>query len=252
MFKKLKQAFGVGGPSVDTVLANPAAYPGGVLEGEVRITGGTDDRDFNRLVLSLVATVEVETGDDEHHTRMRFAELEVAGSGTLQAGVDTAVPFQMQVPWEAPFNSFRGTEFKNMRLGVQTRFDLPGGRDATDLDPLVIHPLPVHETVIGCVEQLGFTVKSADLEKGRVGSSSLGFYNEVEFKGRGKIPELELTFVTGPQQTEVLIELERRGLLASRERSSTLVGPTLEPFDWPAAVHAHLEQLAQASGRVFG
>lgn len=252
MFKKLKQAFGVGGPSVDTVLATPAVYPGGILQGEVRITGGSEPRDFNNLTLSLAATVEVESGDDEHLTRIQFASLQVAGAGRLEANVNTAVPFQMEVPWEAPFNVLRGQRFQRMRLGVQTRFDLPGGRDATDFDPIEIHPLPVHEEVVNAMERVGFSLKSADLEKGSIAGSSLGFYNEVEFRGHGKVPEAELTFVTSPHETRVVVELERRGLLASRDRQSTLAGPTHEPFDWDSAIRQHLEQLAQASGKWFG
>ncbi len=252
MFKKLKQAFGVGGPSVDTVLQYPAARPGDVLIGEVRITGGTEPRDFNHLTLSLAATVEVESGDDEYLSRIQFASLQVAGAGRLEANVDTSVPFQMEVPWEAPFNNLRGRRFDRMKLGVQTRFDLPGGKDATDFDPIDLHPLPVHEEVVAAMERIGFTLMSADLEKGHVAGSSLGFYNEVEFRGQGKIPEAEITFVTTPHQTTVLVELERRGLLGSRDRTSTLVGPTHEPFDWDGALRQHLDALAQASGRFFG
>jgi sporulation-control protein len=244
MFKKLKQAFGVGGPSVDTVLATPAVYPGGVLQGEVRITGGTEPRDFT--------TVEVEGQDEEYLQRIQFAGITVSGAGRLEANVNTAVPFQMEVPWEAPFNSLRGRRFERMRLGVQTRFDLPGGRDATDFDPIDIHPLPVHEEVVSAMERVGFSLMSADLERGSVAGSTLGFYNEVEFRGHGKIPEAELTFVTGPQQTRVVIELERRGLLASRDRTSTLSGPTNEPFDWDTAIRQHLDELARASGKWFG
>ncbi|HEV7720237.1 MAG TPA: sporulation protein [Iamia sp.] len=252
MFKKLKQAFGVGGPSVDTVLAAPSVYPGGILQGEVRITGGSEPRDFNHLTLSLAATVEVESGDDEYLSRLLFANLQVAGAGRLEANVNTAIPFQMEVPWEAPFNNLRGRRFENMKLGVQTRFDLPGGRDATDFDPIDIHPLPVHDAVVASMERLGFTLKSADLEKGTIAGSSLGFYNEVEFRGQGKIPEAELTFVTGPVETRVVVELQRRGLLASRDRHSTLAGPTNEMYDWDSVLRQHLDELARASGKFFG
>ena len=252
MFKKLKQAFGVGGPSVDTVLAAPSVYPGGMLQGEVRITGGSEPRDFNHLTLSLAATVEVESGDDEYLSRLLFASLQVAGAGRLEANVNTSIPFQMEVPWEAPFNNLRGRRFERMKLGVQTRFDLPGGRDATDFDPIDIHPLPVHDAVVESMERIGFTLMSADLEKGSIAGSSLGFYNEVEFRGQGKIPEAELTFVTGPVETRVVVELQRRGLLASRDRHSTLAGPTNEMYDWDSVLRQHLDELARASGKFFG
>ena len=40
VFKRLMQAMGVGGPSVETVLANPNCRPGGFLEGQVHVMGG--------------------------------------------------------------------------------------------------------------------------------------------------------------------------------------------------------------------
>jgi sporulation-control protein len=178
--------------------------------------------------------------------------MDVSGAGRLEARVNTSVPFQLQVPWEAPFNTLRGRSFQRMKLGVQTRFDLPGGKDATDFDPIDIHPLPVHEEVVNAMERIGFTFVSADLERGNVPGATLPFYNEVEFRGQGQVPEAEITFVTNPQQTTVIIELERRGLLSSRDRSSVLVGPTFEPFDWDSALRQHLDALARASGRFFG
>ena len=41
VFKKMLGAFGVGGPSVDTVLTDPNTRPGAVLHGEVRLQGGS-------------------------------------------------------------------------------------------------------------------------------------------------------------------------------------------------------------------
>ncbi|MEE3920269.1 sporulation protein [Micromonospora sp. BRA006-A] len=40
VFKKMLSAFGVGGPSVDTVLTNPNTRPGLTLDGHVNLVGG--------------------------------------------------------------------------------------------------------------------------------------------------------------------------------------------------------------------
>ena len=40
VFKSLRRAFGVGGPTVDTVLDSPDVQPGGYVSGQVRFAGG--------------------------------------------------------------------------------------------------------------------------------------------------------------------------------------------------------------------
>lgn len=65
MFKRMLSAFGVGGPSVDTVLDSPHALPGEVVTGQVRIQGGSKDAQIEEILLSLVTRVEVERGDHE-------------------------------------------------------------------------------------------------------------------------------------------------------------------------------------------
>lgn len=251
MFRRMQELFGVGGPTIDTVLANRAAQPGGVLGGEVRITGGDNDRPVNQLSMSLAARVEVESGDDEYNATTRFATQVIAGQGVLPARVNTTLPFQLQVPWESPFNVLRGQVFHKMHLGLATRFDLPGGKDATDFDPIEIHPLPVHVQAIEALERMGFRMTGADLEKGRLGGSSLGFYNEVEFRGHGRIPECELTFITNPQQTHIVIEVDRQGFFSSSDRTGGVVVPTQGGANLDQLLGQRIDQLA-SGGRFFG
>lgn len=251
MFKKIAQAFGIGGPTVDTVLHQPATQPGGVIGGEVRITGGDNARDVNSLTVSLAATVEVESGDEEYDQRIVFANQVVAGQGQLAPKAQVALPFQLQVPWESPFNALRGYTFHKMRIGVQTRFDLPGGLDATDFDPIDIHALPIHVQAIEALERMGFQLKNADLERGRVPGSTLGFYNEIEFRGHGQVPECELTFVTGPQETHIILEVDKASLFGSGDRLDSVTVPTAGGVDLQQVLGQRIQALVSRGGRFF-
>lgn len=246
MFKMLRDAFGVGGPTVDTVLQTPLTQPGGVIVGEVRIVGGDSSRDVNRLTVGLAATIEVESGDDEYNQRIVFGEIQVAGQGRIEAHSRANLPFQLHVPWEAPFNSLRGQVFHKMKLGVQTKVSMPG-KDAADFDPVQIQPLPVHVQAIEALERMGFQVKGADLERGRVPGSTLGFYNEIEFRGHGRVPECELTFVTGPHETNIVIEIDRASLFGSSDRAGSVVVPTQGGANLDQLLGQRIDQLSSGS-----
>lgn len=79
VFKRLLGSLGVGGPTVETVLEAGAVLPGGTLRGEVRLVGGSESYDVDRVDLELVAHVEAE------HEEGR-ARATSASSGTRSAG----------------------------------------------------------------------------------------------------------------------------------------------------------------------
>ena len=65
-FKKLLASLGAGGASVETVLHEVNVVPGGVVQGEVRIQGGSVNQQIEGLSVGLQAKVEVENGDQEY------------------------------------------------------------------------------------------------------------------------------------------------------------------------------------------
>src|SRR5690606_36417631 len=65
-FKKLLASLGAGGASVETVLHEVNVVPGGVVQGEVRIQGGSVAQQIEGLSVGLQAKVEVESGDQEY------------------------------------------------------------------------------------------------------------------------------------------------------------------------------------------
>ena len=126
------------------------------------------------------------------------------------------------MPWQCPITAIDGWHLRGMRVGLRTRVDIPGSVDPGDLDPVTVLPLPVQRTVLQALDSLGFAFRGADVEKGRVRGSELPFYQEVEFAPpyglRGRVNELEVTFLADPQGVDVVLEVDRRGGLLSEGR----------------------------------
>ncbi len=215
MFKKMKDAFGVGGASVDAVISTAPLYPGGSLSGTVNITGGDREQDMRGLKLSFECVAERETDDSEYKINKQFGHLDMPNAGMVAAGQSLQLPFQIAVPIDCPPNLIGGQHLPGIKLGLRTRLDIASARDASDFDPVTVQALPAQMAVLGAMQQLGFSLKGADLEEGNAQAAhlrgQLGVYAEYEFHGQGRINEVEVTFVTTPQECGVLVEIDKRG-----------------------------------------
>ncbi|MYT70045.1 MULTISPECIES: sporulation protein [unclassified Streptomyces] len=216
VFKRLLGSLGVGGPTVDTVLAPGAAAPGGTLSGQVRLSGGSGDFDIEHITLELVARVEAEQGDHEEVGAVAFDRFVVGGGFRLTAGAEHTVPFSVTLPWETPVTELYGQGL-GVVLGVRTELSVAGAKDKGDLDPLTVGPLPVQEAILEAFGQLGFGFRSADLEYGRIGGTGqqLPFYQEIELipapDYAHAVNEIEVTFLATPGGMEVVLEADKRG-----------------------------------------
>ncbi|TNY37275.1 sporulation protein [Thermomonospora catenispora] len=221
IFRPLLGAFGVGGPSVETVLASAHCRPGEVLSGEVRIQGGERDAFIDQVVLSLLTEVEVEHDDHEGVTGLEFHRGAITGGFAVGAGQFHVIPFQLPVPWELPITEVYGRHLDGMVMGVRTEVEVAGQLDKGDLDPISVGPLPSQQRVLDAFAELGFIFKSADLEHGQIAGlhQELPFYQEIEFhvpaQYSGHINEVELTFVADPHGLAVVLEADKRGDLFS-------------------------------------
>jgi sporulation-control protein len=221
-FRNLMAKLGAGNATVDAVLDSPTTTPGGAVTGTVHLTGGQVAQEINEIRVSLQATVEVESGDNEWKENVTFGTASVAGAGRIEAGAKAAIPFSFPVPWQCPFTTLDGWNLRGVKIGLRTKVDIPGAVDPGDLDAVTVQPLPVQRTVISALTGLGFAFRGADVEKGRLAGSDLPFYQEVEFAPpsslRGRVNELEVTFLAGPHGVEVVLEVDRRGGLLSEGR----------------------------------
>ncbi|MEU2776355.1 sporulation protein [Streptomyces sp. NPDC007162] len=252
VFKRLLGAIGVGGPSVDTVLDGGAVVPGGMLAGRVWLKGGSAAVEVEHIGLELLARVEAEHEEGESEGGVVFERFTVGGGFRLGAEEEREVPFAVPLPWETPVTELHGQPL-GIVLGVRTEVGVAGARDKGDLDPLAVGPLPVQESVLEALGQLGFGFRSADLEYGRIGGTGqqLPFYQEVELTPAPRyahaVQEIELTFLASPAGLEVVLEADKRGGPFSSGQDAlarfTVRHEDTHALDWNSEVDGWIRQL---------
>lgn len=261
VFKRMRQAFGVGGPVVDTVLTNPNTRPGLALQGHVNIRGGDHAVNIDYIALGLVTKVETETEDGEYDSTVEFARSKITGAFQLAAGQPVSVPFEFPVPWEAPITDVYGQRLHGMTMGLRTEVEIARALDKGDLDQVNIHPLPVQERILDAFARLGFRFKGADLERGhlRAVRQTLPFYQEIELYPAPQyaqgINEVEITFVANPQGVDVILEFDKRGGLLSAGHDAfshfQVSHHDADRVDWAAQVDGWVRQAAQKHRSFF-
>ncbi len=258
VFKRLMQALGVGGPEVETVLHDPNTVPGGMVTGEVTLQGGTHDSQVRAVHLALRTRVEVESGDNEYSSNMEYAKLPITGAFSLDSGSRQTFPFRFRIPWEAPLTHFYGQPLHGTTVGLATEVEIAGAVDASDLDPVAVHPLPAQERILSAFAGLGFRFRGADCEKGRIHGvhQELPFYQEIEFlppqRYAGGVTQLEVTFVAGEHSMEVVLELDKRGGLFTEGHDAfsrfTVGYATVDRTNWEQELDAYLQHAARRRG----
>jgi len=254
-FRKLLASLGAGGASVETELTQADVVPGGVVQGEVRIQGGSVEQRIEGLSVGLQARVEVQSSNGEYHQNIEFHRQRIGGEFALAAGAVYSVPFTLEVPWETPVTMFMGRHLTGMNLGVTTGLAIDRAVDAGDLDPANVHPLPAQQALLDAFGQLGFAFKSADLEKGTLRNTRqrLPFYQEIEFHAPSQyrgLNQVELTFVADGDEMDVVLEMDKKAGMfgggSDTYRSFTMSLHAYEQTDWTAYLH---QWLAEVGGK---
>ncbi|MER7270415.1 sporulation protein [Micromonospora carbonacea] len=246
-------AFGVGGPSVDTVLSNPNTRPGLLLGGQVNLTGGSHDVEIDHITVGLVTRVEVDGAEEEYDALVEFHRVQVAGGLHLREGQHLSLPFQVAMPWETPVTNLYGQHLHGMTMGLRTEVAVRGAVDKGDLDPVYVHPLPAQERILEAFGRLGFQFKAADLERGHISGlhQTLPFYQEIEYFAAPQyahaVNEVELTFVANEHGVDVVLEFDKRGGLFGGGHDSYgrhhVAHGDAERGDWAAQVDGWVRQV---------
>ncbi|WP_069812009.1 sporulation protein [Streptomyces sp. TP-A0874] len=250
--KKLLASLGAGGATVETVLTEENVLPGGIVQGEVRIEGGSVPQKIQGLSVGLRTRVEVEGNDGEYHQDVEFFRQQLGGAFEVQAGAVHTVPFGLEIPWETPVTTFMGQYLTGMSIGVSTELQIAHAVDSGDLDPVNVHPLPAQQAILDAFGNLGFMFKSADLERGHVRGTrqQLPFYQEIEFHAppqyRG-LNQVELTFVADGREMDVVLEMDKKSGLftegSDTYRSFVVDLASFGQTDWTALLNQWLSEV---------
>ncbi|MFJ4846206.1 MULTISPECIES: sporulation protein [unclassified Streptomyces] len=254
-FKKLLASLGAGGASVETVLSEPNVVPGGVVQGEVRIQGGSVPQRIEGLSVGLQARVEVEGQDTEYKQDIEFHRQQLGGAFEVQPGAVHVVPFGLDIPWETPITTFLGRHLTGMNVGVTTELAIARAVDSGDLDPINVHPVPAQQALLDAFGRLGFSFKNADLERGHIRGTRqrLPFYQEIEFfapqQYRG-MSQVELSFIADGHEMDVVLEMDKKpGLFSEGSdayRSFTMDLNNFQATDWASYLN---QWLAEVGGK---
>jgi sporulation-control protein len=252
---RLRQVFGAGGPSVATTLQGTKTRPGGDILGTVHVVGGSRPVTISRIVLGLSTKVCVD--GDSHRDDVFFGRQALTESFGLAPGEERDFPFEFLVPYETPVTTFAGQRLGGVDLGLRTELEVARAFDSSDLDPIEVTPLPAQETVVKALLDLGFRILRSDVEHGVLRSvdQTLPFFQEIEFHPAAKytaaLNQLEVTFVTGPVATQVVLELDRRGgLISGRDVFGRFVvdHSALADTDWKGQLDDWIMESCRRSG----
>ncbi len=265
MFKKLFAAMGMGSAEVDTRLHNNRVTPGQTVTGDVYIRGGEVDQEIDSLVLNLMTEVEVESGDTEYKTQHIISRFPLARDFRVRKHEEMVVPFQILIHPETPITeipsntqhmshhpqggskgyqpyTYQGHKKTGNRTKdwIYTGLEIDNGIDSKDVDYLQVMPTEPMTRFLAAIENIGFRFYSADVEKGQLrGSgfqSTIGCYQEIEYVpawgGHFEINEIEVSFVQRPQDTGVLVEIDRRYSSRDGYRSLLIPHHALQSIDW--------------------
>jgi sporulation-control protein len=249
MFKKLFASIGFGGATVDTRLLKSQVALYDTVQGEIIVRGGSTEQDIEHLTLAVMTRMEVESGDSETTSDKVLQHIPIKGRFTLYEAQEMVIPFSFQLHPETPVSYLEplGLSRHKTSVWIHTDLGIEWATDAADKDYLQVMPTPAMQYFHQAMTQLGYKLHAADVEKGNLKGttfqSSLGCYQELEYKagwGSGlNYKDLEVSFVTMPHQTGVLIEADRswRGDLF---RSIIMPNDRLASINWTSELQKSL------------
>lgn len=214
MFGKLMSAIGLDNVKVDTVIHTSTLYPGQAIQGQIIATGGNESKTINGVSLKLMTIAEVESGDHEFNQPLVLARWDFKQTIALAPQERLSFDFDTVLPLETPITQVDCYANKT-RVWIETELDVTLNKDASDRDYLRVHPTPAMQAFLNAMDQIGFRLKSVDVEKGHLRArnfqSTIGCYQELEFVAKqmfSRFNEVEVSFVPQEQQTHVMLEID--------------------------------------------
>lgn len=214
MFKKLKASLGIGSAKVDTILKNPSLYQGEILQGNVHIKGGDVEQVIDAISLKLCTEMKVELENGHSYQTFVLGTIIVNQPFTIHASEEKSLPFEFKLHDETPITQLN-TQNNQSKVWLETTLDIDFAIDPSDRDFIEVKSLPAIANVIASIENAGFNLMKADVEKGFLQgghfASQSGCYQEIEFRNSGffSSKEIELSFILDGAVIHCLAEIDR-------------------------------------------
>jgi len=213
VFKRFLASVGVGGATVDTVLSRSVLRPGEILQGTIKLSGGSIDQTIDQILLVLESVAEREYQDSSHHETVRISQHVLLGRYIIPAGAELDVPFEMRLPFETPITRAFGYDLR-IPLYLKTEVEVLGAVNPSDRDRVEIEPNQAQARILQAMQNLSLQLYKADLEIGNVRGARLPFFQELEFRASRhfshRINEVELTFVAREHDMDVILEMDKK------------------------------------------
>ncbi|QGA82281.1 sporulation protein [Halomicrobium sp. LC1Hm] len=209
--KNVLASIGIGNASVDTVLPAETVQPGETVDAQVQIVGGNAEQEIGTI------RFEIETRylTDEGYEEVDVDRFTLAEGLTIEPDQEETRNVSIDVPYDTPVT------IGNVDVWIETELDIDLAVDPEDTDYLDVRPTDRLQTVFDAMEELGFTLHTAECEADPYGRYTGGrFVQEFEFRVqsgqfRGDLDEVELVARPGPDELELFVEIDRKGGLLS-------------------------------------
>ncbi|MER8034548.1 sporulation protein [Streptomyces hydrogenans] len=208
-----KRLFGGGIPlEVDTIIEPGPVRPGGMLHGEVVVRAPERDLEIESISLRLLANAPLfHKGDgDGQGSGETIGHPHASGWFKLRKGQEKRVPLKFRLRWETPVNELRGEDL-GVVIGVSTEVDAAGVKAQTDMDPVRVEALPLHEAVLDAFVAEGYALDGARVYGSSVDEVERHLYTWQGFRlvrpepTEGRLAQLELTFHTNAVGSEIFL-----------------------------------------------
>lgn len=210
--KKILASLGLGNASVDTVLPTDTVHPGETIDAEVHITGGNVEQEVGTIRFEI----ETRYRTDDGYQEIDIDRFTLAEELTIQPDQEETRSVSIDIPYGTPVT------IGGIDVWIETELDIDLAVDPEDKDYLNVEPTPRLQTVLDAMNDLGFSLRTAECEADPYGryTSSQRFIQEFEFTAnagrfRNSLDEVELVAHPGPDELELFVEIDRRGGLLS-------------------------------------
>lgn len=210
--KKVLASIGIGNATVDTVLPSETVRPGETIDADVHIAGGNAEQEVGAIRFEL----ETRYLTDDGYREAAIDRFTLTEGLTIEPDREETRSVSIDIPYETPVT------VGGVDVWIETELDIDLAVDPEDKDYLEVRPTPRLQTVFDAMDDLGFSLRTAECEADPYGRYAGGrrFVQEFEFDAvggrfRGDLDEVELVAQPGPDELELFVEIDRRGGLLS-------------------------------------